>query len=255
MINLSLKKIITWAILILGIYYLLSVVPKNKLEERDVLIITLVLFIAYVIFENFILHKFAENLEPALPPVPVPAPVPAPAPAPVPAPVPAPAPVPEPAPLPEPMIVEEKPAAPKIEECNSCKIDIKDNSDVKKSENDQGYQNHTYSAVRKYPSVGSRMEDGILPSEMKYTDYNSLPIGADINTKVDDFSYTFLPPDKWYPVPPHPPVCIAEKQCPVCPVTTTGTTANLKEWSEASRVTPGDQVNTTYLNEKLNSGR
>ena len=43
MINLSLKKIITWAILILGIYYLLTVIPKNKLEERDVLIITLVL--------------------------------------------------------------------------------------------------------------------------------------------------------------------------------------------------------------------
>jgi hypothetical protein len=158
------------------------------------------------------------------------------------------------------MSVEQKPVEqpsnlPKVEECNSCKVDLKDNTDVKKMETDQGYQGHTYNAVRKYPSTGSRMEDGVLPNEMPYTDYNSLPIGADINTKVDDFSYTFLPPDKWYPVPPHPPVCIAEKQCPVCPVTTTGSTANLKEWSEASRVTPGDQINTTYLNEKLNSGR
>jgi hypothetical protein len=114
---------------------------------------------------------------------------------------------------------------------------------------------YLYSPVRKYPSSGSRIEDGILTSEMSYTDYNTLPVGANVDTKLDDFSYTFLPPDKWYPIPPHPPICVAEKQCPVCPVTTTGTTTNLKEWSEASRVTPGDQINSNYVDGKINSGR
>ena len=238
--NITLKKTITSAILFLGIYYLLSVVPKTKLDERDILIITLVLFVAYLLFDNLMLNK-TEKLDPTVTTAPAPAPAPVPAPAPL--------------PMPEPMKVEAIPALPKIEECTTCKVDIKDNTDVKKISNDEGNLAHTYQPVRKYPSVGSRMEDGILTNEMPYTDYNTLPIGANIDSKVDDFSYTFLPPDKWYPVPPHPPICIAEKQCPVCPVTTTGTTANLKEWNEASRVTPGDQVNTTYLNEKINSGR
>ncbi len=90
---------------------------------------------------------------------------------------------------------------------------------------------------------------------MNYTDYNTLPIGANIDSKTDDFSYTFLPPDKWYPIPPHPPVCVTEKQCPVCPMNTSGTTADLKEVGNASRITPGDQINTKYINEKINSGR
>ena len=256
MINLNLKKIISGAILFLGIYYLLTVIPKNKLEDRDVLIITLVIFVAYLLFDNLLLDNSCkkEQLDPSVssntPQLPLP-PLPQPMPMPMPMQMPSPSPPEE---MPQPMTVEPT-NLPKVEECTSCKVDLKDNTDVKKIETDQGYQAHSYNAVRKYPSVGSRMEDGVLPTEMPYTDYNSLPIGADIDTKVDDFSYTFLPPDKWYPVPPHPPVCIAEKQCPVCPVTTTGSTSNLKEWSEASRVTPGDQVNTKYLNEKLNSGR
>jgi hypothetical protein len=147
------------------------------------------------------------------------------------------------------------PKVPEIEECSTCKIDIKDNQTVKKTGNDEQNMAYLYSPVRKYPSSGSRIEDGILTSEMSYTDYNTLPVGANVDTKIDDFSYTFLPPDKWYPIPPHPPICVAEKQCPVCPSTTTGTTAHLKEWSEASRVTPGDQINSRYVDGKINSGR
>jgi ferredoxin len=254
--NITLKKTITGAILFLGIYYLLSVVPKNKLDDRDVLIISLVLFVGYLLYDNLILSK-KEKLDPAISnensnqvPVPI---VPV-----LPYDTPQTTPQTTTESVPEPMKVETLPTLPtlpKVEECTTCKVDIKDNTDVKKISSDEGNLAHSFQPLRKHPSTGSRMEDGILSSEMPYTDYNSLPIGANVDSKVDDFSYTFLPPDKWYPVPPHPPVCIAEKQCPVCPVTTTGALANLKEWGEASRVTPGDQVNTTYLNEKLNSGR
>lgn len=236
-LNLILKKTIKGALLVLGIYFLLTVVPRTKLDDRDILIISLVLFVAYLFYENLIVNNAenkAENLDPTISSeqkntfsfM-----------------------------MPDSIKVEEPIFLPQVKECDTCKIDIKDNNDVKKISNDEGNIAHTYQPIRKYPSVGSRMNDGILTNEIQYTDYNTLPIGANIDSKIDDFTYTFLPPDKWYPVPPHPPICITEKQCPVCPITTTGTLANLKEWSEASRVTPGDQINTTYLNEKLNSGR
>lgn len=241
--NITLKKIISGAILFLGIYYLLSVVPKNKLEERDVLIITLVLFVAYLLYDNILAIK-SEGLDAStsyneksenvslLPPT-----------------------MSMEQNMPEPIKISDTQGLPSVEECTTCKVDMKDNNEVKKISNEDGNLAHSYQPIRKYPNVGSRMDNGIMTNEMSYTDYNTIPIGSNIDSKVDDFSYTFLPPDRWYPVPPHPPICIAEKQCPICPILTTGTQANLKEWGETSRVTPGDQVNTTYLNEKLNSGR
>jgi len=121
--------------------------------------------------------------------------------------------------------------------------------------NENNYNGYKYDAKRLYPSHGSRMEDGILASEMSYTDYNSIPLGQNLNTMEKDFSYTFLPPDRWYPVPPHPPVCVAEKVCPVCPVYTNGTNLDLKEWNDSRRITPPDNINVQAIREKLNSGR
>ena len=262
------KKIITITALFLGIFYLLRVIPKTPLEDRDALIISLVLVVAYLIFDNFIVR--GEHLTPTMPSLPdelkpistsvrskmvsqetplekyIPEldtrPIPAVAPDPMQkmdTPI-------------QPSVQKELPA---VEECTTCKVDLSDNTDVKKIANEDENVGYMYTPTRRYPSTGSRMENGILGSDMPYTDYNTLPIGAKIDTKVDDFSYSFLPPDRWYPIPPHPPVCVAEKQCPVCPMNTTGTVASLKEWGEVSRVTPGDQVNSTYINEKLNSGR
>jgi len=114
---------------------------------------------------------------------------------------------------------------------------------------------YNYSSKPKYEAVGSRHANGVMASEMSYTDYNSIPIGEDINTLTSDFSYSFLPPDKWYPVPPHPPICVTEQKCPVCPLTSNSESANLKDFYEGARATPGDVVNTAYVKEKLNSGR
>jgi hypothetical protein len=263
------KKIITITALFLGVFYLLRVIPKTPLEDRDALIISLVLVVAYLIFDNFIVrgeHLTPTTTTPPLPDAlkPISTSVRA---TPVSQETPEKRYIPEldPRPIPEPSPVQrmEPPSQPTpaskelpaVEECTTCKVDLSDNKDVKKISNDEENLAYMYTPTRRYPSTGSRMEDGILGSDMPYTDYNTLPIGAKIDTKVDDFSYSFLPPDRWYPIPPHPPVCVAEKQCPVCPMNTTGTVASLKEWGEVSRVTPGDQVNSTYINEKLNSGR
>lgn len=248
------KKIITITVLFLGVYYLLRIVPKVPLETRDALIISLVLVVVFLLFDNFVLRKefmgnvagdvmsnelntVAQPVAPVAPPVAPVVPV-----VPVVPIVPVAPPV---APL---------PSIPKVEECNSCKLDPL-NESVKKAENEEGNLGYVYSPNRRYTNSGSRVESGVMQNEMNYTDYNTLPIGANIDTKVDDFTYTFLPPDKWYPIPPHPPVCVAEKECPVCPMNTSGTVADLKELGNASRVTPGDQINAKYVNEKINSGR
>lgn len=81
------------------------------------------------------------------------------------------------------------------------------------------------------------MTSPIIPIESKptpikqYTDYNTLPTG---NTKGKfEYGYSFLPPSQWYPQGMiHAPICLAEKECPVCPVYTQGTNIDLKEWNE-----------------------
>lgn len=104
-------------------------------------------------------------------------------------------------------------------------------------------------------TVGSRAKDDVMKHETgySYTDFNSLPINN--NTGSFEYGYSMLPPERWYPTPPHPPVCVAEKQCPVCPVFTTGTNVELKEWDQTRRITPPDEINIKMIAEKLNSGR
>lgn len=103
--------------------------------------------------------------------------------------------------------------------------------------------------------TGSRAQDGVLKTEVQYnyTDYNMLP--PNLNEGSFESGYSFLPPSQWYPQPPHPPVCVAEKQCPVCPVLTNREYADLKEWDDTRRVHQPDGINTDYIKEKLNSGR
>jgi hypothetical protein len=104
-------------------------------------------------------------------------------------------------------------------------------------------------------NIGTRPNDDVVKSETQYhyTDYNNLP--PNVNEGTFEYGYSFLPPEKWYPQPPHPPVCVSEKKCPVCPVFTNGIDIDLKEWDSARRVMPPDQINVQYVQEKLNSGR
>lgn len=105
-------------------------------------------------------------------------------------------------------------------------------------------------------TIGSRATDGVISNESKYNyiDFNNFPMD-NVNSGSFEEGYSFLPPEKWYVVPPHPPVCVAEKQCPVCPVYTGGTNVNLKEWNSARRISAPDEINVEYIEEKLNSGR
>lgn len=103
--------------------------------------------------------------------------------------------------------------------------------------------------------VGSRPENGVIQNETKYNygDYNVIP--PNLNEGTFESGYSFLPPSQWYPTSPFPPVCVAEKRCPVCPALTNKEYADLKEWDDSRRVYQPDGINTDYVKEKLNSGR
>lgn len=117
---------------------------------------------------------------------------------------------------------------------------------------------YTINVQRRSPqikSTGSRACDGTINNEEKYNivDYNTVP--PNLNTGSFETGYSFLPPSQWYPTPPFPPVCVTEKQCPVCPAYTGGTNLELKDWNESRRISAPDEINVSYVEEKLNSGR
>jgi hypothetical protein len=101
---------------------------------------------------------------------------------------------------------------------------------------------------------GSREKDDVITSDMPYTDYHHLPLPDDYKSSKFEYGYSFLPPEKWYPTPPFPPVCVSEKRCPVCPAYTIGTPVDVKEWYSAGKILPPDGINVDFI-KKLNAGR
>ena len=101
---------------------------------------------------------------------------------------------------------------------------------------------------------GSR-EEGVIKNEMNYSDYHHIPLPDNYESNTFESGYSMLPPEQWYPQPPFPPVCVTDKKCPVCPVYSEGAPANLLDWHESTRITPPDNIKSSYVKEKLNSGR
>ena len=102
---------------------------------------------------------------------------------------------------------------------------------------------------------GSRDEIGVINNEMSYTDYHHIPLADTYDNDSFEYGYSFLPPEKWYPQPPFPPMCVSDKKCSVMPAYTNGAPLDVKEWNESRRITQPDNINTKYIKEKLNSGR
>ena len=107
-----------------------------------------------------------------------------------------------------------------------------------------------------------RSTSGMLNNELKYDknysfiDLTTLPLPDNVNPDdLFEYGYSYLPPKDWYPVPPHPPICVTNKNATVCPTLTTGLGLDLKEWNESRRVTGPDNINTGFISDKLNSGR
>lgn len=105
-------------------------------------------------------------------------------------------------------------------------------------------------------NTSDRYNNGLVYNELEYSDYNHLPLGdKSINSGTFDYGYAFLPPEQWYPKQLRPPVCVTNQKHEVSPIYTIGTPIDVKEWNESRRVSPPDNINVKYINDKLNSGR
>lgn len=100
---------------------------------------------------------------------------------------------------------------------------------------------------------GCRWRDGVIGDDLKYTDYNHMPMSD--NNRNYEYGYSFLPPEKWYPQPPFPPICVTNNPTEVSALYTTGTPVDVKEWNNSLRITGPDNINVKYITEKLNAGR
>jgi len=114
---------------------------------------------------------------------------------------------------------------------------------------------NTVNKVNKNVNTNENNNDKDINDELPYTDYNHLPMAESYKTSDFEYGDSYLPPEKWYPTPPFPPVCVSGKRCPVCPVYTTGTPVDVKEWNSSRRITPPDNIKTSYIIDKLNSGK
>jgi len=89
-------------------------------------------------------------------------------------------------------------------------------------------------------------------NDMKYTDYNHLPVASGYKSTDYEYGYSFLPPEKWFPEnqPVHPPKCVQGCRNIVAPVMTSGAPLDMKEWYDSTRITPPQKINIQYIQEK-----
>lgn len=249
----TLYKMLRYLVQGVTIFLLFKYVPKQPMDDKDILMITAVIVLAYAVYDNaaalLIKQEPMTNLTPAqcaascsvkehmesVPSV-----------------------------QPPQMTPPQSQSQPENVNANP-RIERKDRirpEDVKAQEMERDKQNAepTYQTYNMVPTInennrtGSRAEEGVMTNEMMYTDFNTIPVTIDSNVAFE-YGDSFLPPSQWYPMPPHPPVCVSEKRCQVCPVTTIGTPVDVKEWHQSRRITPADNINVDYIKEKLNSGR
>ena len=64
--------------------------------------------------------------------------------------------------------------------------------------------------------------------------------------------YILLNTDKWRPAVGNQYKCKSEKVCPVCPSLTHGYPVNVREFNNARKILPPDNISIDYITDKLN---
>jgi len=108
------------------------------------------------------------------------------------------------------------------------------------------------------PTVTNVEKEAETSNEMKYTELPPemhQPLGTYDNTFTNDFNhgYTMLNTDKWSVPMRRPPVCIQEKECPVCPSMTSGSLMNVKDFPMETKIP--EKINMEYVQDKINKTR
>jgi hypothetical protein len=92
-------------------------------------------------------------------------------------------------------------------------------------------------------------------NELKYGDFNYI---APLNKGMINPTYTFVSPTNWYPIPPHPPVCVTNKRCTTSPVIISDgkdymNFASLEDFDASRRFTGDMGINIDYIKNVLNN--
>ena len=92
-------------------------------------------------------------------------------------------------------------------------------------------------------------------SDYKYSDYNNLPVAEGYKSTDYEYGYSFIPPEKWYPQPVRPPICVADKPSVTYPNITSGYPVDMKTFYSSNAISPPLMINTNYINDRLNQGK
>ena len=92
-------------------------------------------------------------------------------------------------------------------------------------------------------------------NELKYGDFNYI---APLNKGMINPAYTFVSPTNWYPIPPHPPVCVTNKRCTTSPIIMGDgkdymNFASLEDFDASRRFTGDMGINIDYIKNVLNN--
>lgn len=136
--------------------------------------------------------------------------------------------------------------------------------DDQKAVENRAYSTTGYNTAYQQPGAKSetlktmdnqRTITGTLDDEVPYGDYNHLPMAAGYKSHDYEYGYNYIPPEKWYPQPVRPPICVTNFRSPVYASLANGTPTDVKEFYAADRITQPYRMNTAYVEQKLNSGR
>lgn len=99
----------------------------------------------------------------------------------------------------------------------------------------------------------------VMNNDMRYsqlTDTQMQPLGSNDMTMNNSWEndYVLLNTDKWKVPQSSPYKCKQEKECPICPSLTNGYPVNVKDFNNARKIMPPDNINIDYIKDKLNSG-
>ncbi len=95
-------------------------------------------------------------------------------------------------------------------------------------------------------------------NDIQYSEYPldmHRPLGTYDKTFTNgfDMGFTYLDTDRWSVPMRKPPICITDKPATVFPALTSGYPVDVKLFSDYNRVYPHQQINTKYINERVNS--
>jgi len=119
------------------------------------------------------------------------------------------------------------------------------------------YQTPGSKSEKNKPMQYDPKNDGYIVNEMDYSDYdyNFLPVARGYKSSPEDYGYSYMVPEAWFSNPPRAPLCRTTLREEVMPSLSNGEVAYLKDFHVASKITGPMEINTAYINEKLNAGR